>query len=199
MKKIFTIGHSNYTEEHFLSLLQTHFINCIVDVRSIPSSRFNPQYNKKHLSEYLKNNKILYIHMPDEFGARHTDPELLDDTGQVDFEKVRDSPAFKSGIERLLKGIDKGYRIALMCAESDPLSCHRFSMIAPKLKNNNLQVLHILKNKLLRSQEQLEEELVNSYKRKFSQGNISEGFVSPAQQLEIAYQWKNREIGFRTS
>ncbi len=120
---IYTVGHSTHPLIYFLNLLREYHVNCLVDVRSVAASSYNPQYNKEPLSNFLKNNGITYMHFPEEFGARHSDPELLDEKGKVDFAKVRKSWHFKNGVERLWSGIDKGYRIALMCSESDPFDC----------------------------------------------------------------------------
>ena len=91
MKKqtIYTVGHSNHLPEYFLELLKEHSINMLIDVRSVAASSYNPQFNKELLSNYLKKNGIKYMHFAKEFGARHSEPELLDEDGKVDFEKVR--------------------------------------------------------------------------------------------------------------
>jgi uncharacterized protein (DUF488 family) len=112
---IYTIGHSTHSIEYFLLLLQSHHVNCIVDVRSVAASRFNPQYNKKALQNTLSENEIVYMHFDKEFGARQTDATVVNNAGQVDFEKVRQSKNFLNGIERLKDGTTKGYTIALMC------------------------------------------------------------------------------------
>jgi uncharacterized protein (DUF488 family) len=159
---IYTIGHSTHPLEYFLSLLREYAIDCLVDVRSIAASARNPQYNKQPLSKFLKANNIAYLHFAEEFGARQTDPGLLDDNGKVDFEKVRRSPIFRRGIERLSNGVTKGHIITLMCAESDPFDCHRFSMISPGLQNAGFQVQHILKDKTIISNEALEQQLLKN-------------------------------------
>src|SRR5881227_321241 len=131
---IYTIGHSSHQIDYFLELLKIFSINCVIDVRSIAASSYNPQFNKEPLSNFLKNNQIAYLHFAEEFGARHTDPDLLDEEGKVDFEKVRMAWLFKSGVERLWKGVEKGFIIALMCSEAEPFDCHRFSMISIALR-----------------------------------------------------------------
>ena len=142
---IYTIGHSNHPAEYFLELLVAHGVDCVVDVRSIPSSQYNPQYNKPNLAAYLHENDIIYLHFGREFGARRTNAFLHDEDGRVDFEKVRQTEAFRLGTVRLEQGIEKGFVPALMCAEADPLECHRFSMIANYLKEHGYEVQHILK------------------------------------------------------
>ena len=77
--------------DFFHELLKAYSINCLIDVRSVAASFYNPQYNKEPLSNFLKANGINYLHFAEEFGARHTDPDLLDEDGNVDFEKVRKS------------------------------------------------------------------------------------------------------------
>src|SRR5689334_1605772 len=111
--KLFTIGHSNHEIEFFIELLSSWGVDCVVDVRSIAASRFNPQYNKKKLAETLKDKGIAYLHMPEEFGARQTYADVLT-SGKVDFEKVRASTAFRSGVKRLKEGVARGFTIALM-------------------------------------------------------------------------------------
>ena len=160
---IYTVGHSTHPLNYFITLLKEFNINCLVDVRSVAASSYNPQYNKEPLSNFLKNNGIIYMHLPEEFGARHSDPDLLDEKGKVDFAKVRKSWNFKNGVERLQSGIDKGYTISLMCSESDPFDCHRFSMITVALQQAGFEVLHIMKDKTLRSTLDLEQLLLKKY------------------------------------
>lgn len=190
---IYTIGHSTHTIDYFLELLKACKINCVVDVRSLAASRFNPQYNKLALTDFLKKHFITYLHFAAEFGARQADPKLLDKEGRVDFEKVRKSPPFKLGIERLQQGIDRKFKIALMCAESEPLDCHRFSMISPALTEAGFDVKHILKDTTLKTQADLEGELLKQYETMISKPTIFEPTVDT---LKMAYRLKNKEIGY---
>jgi len=193
---IYTIGHSTHQLDYFLELLQAHKINCLVDVRSVAASSYNPQYNKEPLSKFLKNNGVTYMHFEEEFGARHGDPELLDDEGKVDFEKVRKSFIFKKGVERLWQGINKGYTIALMCSESDPFNCHRFSMISIALEKDGFNVLHILKDKKIRTNAELERQLLEKYDKKLPKPDLFEPNVTLDEQLKVAYHLRNKEIAF---
>lgn len=196
--KIFTVGHSNHEREYFVSLLTRHYINCIVDVRSTASSKLHPQFNKESLTNTLCKSQIRYVHFAEEFGARKTDKKLLNENGQVDFEKVRKSISFHNGIERLKNGIEKGFKIALMCAEAEPISCHRFSMISYQLIKEDFDVYHILKDGLLKTNGEIERELVSWYRKSlqvplFNQSDYFEDYV---QHLARAYIQKNREIGY---
>lgn len=193
---IYTIGHSTHTFEYFLHILQSHGIDCVVDVRSIAASRFNPQYNKKSFQDSLKKNDILYMHFDKEFGARQSNSLILNSAGQVDFEKVRKSPDFLNGIERLKEGIRKGYTVCLMCAEAEPLDCHRFGMITPALKNTGFNVKHILKDNTLISTEELENKLLEKFKKKLAD---TDRYTNRIEKLKHAYQLLNEKIGYKAS
>ena len=193
---IYTVGHSIHPLDYFLSLLQEYHITCLVDVRSIAASSYNPQYNKEPVSNFLKNNGIIYVHLPEEFGARQRDPHLLDEKGKVDFAKVRKSRRFKNGVDRLWLGIKKGYTIALMCSESDPFDCHRFSMITVALQQNGFQVLHIMKDKTLKSTSDLEQLLLKKYALQLPKPDMFQPNVTLEDQLNVAYRLRNMEIAF---
>ena len=111
-----TIGHSVYPIDEFIALLVQHNINCIVDVRSSPYSKFAAQYNREILGDELKKAGILYLFMGESLGARYDDSKLLHADGKVDFERVREGDEFKSAIERVIDGLKKGYSISLMCS-----------------------------------------------------------------------------------
>ncbi len=195
--KIYTVGHSNHTIEFFLDLIKTFSISCIVDVRSVPASAYNPQFNKEALQNALKWNNVFYMHFGEEFGARHTEPELLDSFGKVDFDKVRATTKFLSGVDRLKKGIEKGYNIALMCSEADPFDCHRFAMISYYLARNGFEVSHILKDKTSVSNADLEKKLLKKYKKQLPTSNLWEN-ISPDFQLNLAYKLRNKDIAYDT-
>lgn len=192
---IYTVGHSTHPIGYFAELLITHHVNCLVDVRSVAASRFNPQYNKKALQEFLAKYQVTYLHFGEEFGARRTEPELRDENGRVDFEKVRQSEKFRSGMQRLKNGIAKGYTIALMCAEAEPLECHRFGMITPALVEADFEVLHILKNNHIETNAELEARLLYRFQKKVKRkGRMLRG--TEKAQLQLAYRDVNEVIGF---
>jgi uncharacterized protein (DUF488 family) len=193
-KRLYTIGHSTHEINYFIDLLDTYNINCVVDVRTLAASRFNPQYNKSALSVSLKDHKITYIHMPQEFGARHTDPALLTN-GRVDFDKVRKSESFRKGVERVRHGVNKGFAIALMCAEAEPLECHRFSLISVALRDE-FEIVHILKDKSSITQLDLEGELLKKYKKKMLTSDLFQSAHTYDERLKAAYKLQNDEIGF---
>jgi len=193
---IYTVGHSTHPIEYFLELLQEYSVNCIVDVRSVAASGYNPQYNKEPLSNFLKNNQINYFHFAEEFGARQNDPDLLDEEGKVDFEKVRKSWNFKNGVDQLWQEAEKGFTIALMCSESEPLDCHRFSMVSRALEKDGFDVEHILKDKTLKSNAELESQLLKKYDKKIPKADMFQPDVTLDDQLTAAYRLRNKEIAY---
>lgn len=193
---IYTVGHSTHQLDYFLELLREYSVNCLLDVRSVAASAYNPQYNQEPLKIFLNSNGITYLHFAEEFGARHNDPELLDDEGKVDFEKVRKSWLFKNGVERLWQDVDKGLIIALMCSESEPFDCHRFSMISVALNREGFEVKHIMKDKSLKTNAELEKQLLIKYDKKLPKPDMFNPNVTLEDQLKIAYRLRNKEIAF---
>lgn len=193
---IYTIGHSTHPTDYFLDLLREYGVNCLIDVRSVAASSYNPQYNEEPFKNFLKSNKIIYMHFAEEFGARQTDPILLDAEGKLDFDKVRKSWLFKNGLERVWQGIEKGYVMAIMCSESEPLNCHRFSMVSVGLEKDGFEVKHILKDKSIKTNRELEAELMNKYGKKLPQSDLFNPNITTEDQLKVAYRLKNQEIGF---
>jgi uncharacterized protein (DUF488 family) len=141
MNTIFTIGHSTHPLDHFLGLLTKNHIQVLVDVRSTPYSRFNPQYNQAPLEESLKKHGIRYLFLGKELGARSDDPACYID-GRVQYRFIAQTDSFREGIDRVKKG-SQGYRIALMCSEKEPLDCHRTLLVSRVLSEEGMSVRHI--------------------------------------------------------
>lgn len=138
---VYTIGHSTHSAEAFLALLRQHDVEAVADVRSSPFSRFNPQFNREPLEQFLKTNGIRYVFLGKELGARSQDRSCYLD-GRVQYGRLAQTPLFQSGLERVLQGAAK-YRVALMCAEKEPLECHRTLLVARALAERGQPVLHI--------------------------------------------------------
>jgi uncharacterized protein (DUF488 family) len=161
MGKLFTIGCSIHTPENFLSLLKNNNINVVADVRSTPFSKHTPQFNQDILRDFLAEKKINYIHFGDEFGAKRKEKEVYID-GKVDFKKVVKLPVFLKGVERIEKGMQKDYNIALLCTEKNPLDCHRFLLVSKALNNLlNINISHILFDGNVLEQHGLENQMLN--------------------------------------
>ncbi len=159
---IYTIGHSNHSTEQFIGLLKRHGITAVADVRSHPVSRHNPQFNRESLEKDLKQTGIAYVFLGKELGARSENKNCYVD-GKVQYELLSREPLFKEGIERILKGIEK-YRIALLCAEKDPLNCHRTFLVGNSLRRLGVEITHILANGELETQLEAEKRLLKQLK-----------------------------------
>jgi len=138
---VFTIGHSTHSQEHFLSLLRLQGITALCDVRSKPYSRVNPQFNREKLSECLRACRIKYVFLGKELGARSEDPACYEH-GKVQYERLAQTELFRLGLKRVQKGM-KEYRLVLMCAEKEPLACHRTILVARHLAALGIIIQHI--------------------------------------------------------
>lgn len=141
MSEILTVGHSTHTVEHFLALLTMHSVTSVADVRSMPASRFTPQFNRDALKRSLAEVGIKYVFLGRELGARSDDPSCYVN-GQVQYERLARSAPFGQGIERVLTGAATE-RIALTCAEKEPLECHRTVLVSRVLEGRGASVDHI--------------------------------------------------------
>ena len=138
---VFTIGHSNHRLERFLELLKLHSITAVGDVRSSPYSRYNPQFNREPLDRDLGDVGIAYVYLGKELGARSEDPACYE-SGRVQYNRAR-TELFQGGLDRVQAGM-KNYRLALMCAEKEPLGCHRTILVSRHLSARGVHVTHIL-------------------------------------------------------
>ena len=144
--EIWTVGHSTKSAEDFLRLLTSHSIEVLVDVRSFPSSKRHPQFNKAALEEFLKREGIRYLHYPGLGGRRTPRHDSINTAwqnagfrGYADYMQTSD---FRKAIKELLE-VASNSRTAIMCAEAVWWRCHR-SLIADYLKAKGMEVVHIL-------------------------------------------------------
>jgi uncharacterized protein (DUF488 family) len=143
---ILTIGHSTRAIEEFVELLQAHGAKHLVDVRTIPRSRHNPQFNRESLPESLHGAGIEYSHAPELGGLRHPRPDSVNSAWRNDsfrgFADYMQTPEFAGGIEKLVDAAEHS-KTVIMCAEAVPWRCHR-SLIADALTVAGHQVEHIM-------------------------------------------------------
>jgi len=123
MQQVYTVGHSSQSIEEFIAQLQRHTVEVVADVRSRRYSARFPHFSMEPLQASLKAANIGYVFLGRELGARRDEPECYVD-GQALYDRIAALPAFADGISRLVAGTQK-YRVGLMCAEQDPLTCHR--------------------------------------------------------------------------
>lgn len=149
MNVVYTIGHSTHPIDEFIELLIAHGIKKVVDIRTIPKSRHNPQYNELRLKNSLKKAKIGYVHLKDLGGLRHPLKESIN-AGWINssfrgFADYMQTPEFEKGLKKLEKIAHKK-QCALMCAEAVPWRCHR-SLIADALIVKKWKVFDIQSRK----------------------------------------------------
>lgn len=158
---VYTIGHSNHAIEKFIAFLKMHEITALCDVRSQPYSRFNPQFRREALENALGDAGTAYVFLGKELGG-WSDDESCYRNGQVQYDALARTDFFKQGIERIKQGMAL-YRIALMCAEKEPLDCHRTILIARALSEEEIPVRHILADGQIETHEQALERLIAKF------------------------------------
>lgn len=139
---IYTIGHSTHSVDEFLALLQQHAITAVADIRSVPFSRWQPQFNQEPLRHALGEAGIAYVFLGKELGARTDDRSCYVD-GRVQYRRLAATVSFREGLIRLESGHRK-QRIVVMCAEGEPLDCHRTILVARELEALGICVQHVL-------------------------------------------------------
>jgi uncharacterized protein (DUF488 family) len=157
---LFTIGHSNHKMSEFVSLLSRHGVDSIADVRSQPYSRFHGQFNREPLTESLQRADIQYVFLGRELGARRTERECYNEK-QARYDRIRRLPAFLEGLGRIKRGL-ASRRIALLCAERDPITCHRAILVCRELRCEHVDIRHILENGAIETCEQAEARLIEA-------------------------------------
>jgi uncharacterized protein (DUF488 family) len=189
MNELFTIGYSKHTLDSFLDAIQKNRINAVVDVRSTPYSRFKPEFNKDSINKYLKSKNINYVFLGNECGARFDDPTCYQN-GKADYRAISKHRKFQEGLNRIKTGIKK-YTVALMCAERDPINCHRMILICRNLKDSPINIYHILDNDKVETQFEIEKRLLKLFK--FDQTEL---FRTEQEQLDQAYDNQSERIAF---
>lgn len=140
--ELYTIGYASFSISDFMETLRKYSITCVVDVRSAPYSKFKPDFRKENLSQSLNDNGITYLFLGNSVGARVEDASCYRE-GKLHYRLLKKSETFKAGIDRILHDI-KSFRLALMCAEKDPVNCHRTFLVCRTLHAHRLRILHIL-------------------------------------------------------
>ncbi|HBE9614752.1 TPA: DUF488 domain-containing protein [Clostridioides difficile] len=199
--EIFAIGHSNYPYDKFIDMIKKYDINCVVDIRETPYSKYNIQYNKEAFNESLRNSGFVYIYMGKEFGAKRTNKDVYTQEGYADFEKVAKEDIFLNGIERLKKGCQMGYRIVLLGAMQEPIRCHRSILVGKVLNKEGFDVKYIMHEGNLAYQEDIEESLLDKYfsdRKQLSIDNLLGSALTREEMIQEGYKLANKEIGYRT-
>jgi len=190
MDDIHTIGHSRHTLDKLIELLSMHGIARVADVRSQPYSRRNPQFNRETLSGALAEAGIEYAFLGRELGARSEDPGCYL-AGRVSFDLLARTLLFRQGLE-IVEREARARRLALMCAEKDPLICHRTILVCRQLASRGLDARHILEDGRIESHQ-------DALTRLLAEHGIKdrELFQSREELVAEAYTRRGRRIAYR--
>lgn len=198
--EIYTIGHSNYTMERLIDMLEYYNINCVVDIRGTPYSKYNIQFDKEAIRYTLTNAGFVYIYMGKELAAKRIRKNSYNNEGYSNFEEVIKEEEFKRGVERLKNGCEKGYKIILLGAMQDPIRCHRSILVGRELVKNDFDVKHILDDYSIVTQDDIEEMLLNKYfsnRNQITIEDLTENSLNNEEMINEGYKLANREIGYR--
>jgi uncharacterized protein (DUF488 family) len=187
---LFTIGHSNHPIERFLELARGAGITAIADVRSTPASRRYPWFNQKRLAPRLAAEGIAYVPLGDALGGHPRDPRLYRDDGVVDYIAMARTDEFRAGLDRVADGT-KRYRVCLMCAEREPLDCHRCLLVARALAECGFAIGHVLADATVEPHARTEERLLKLA------GASADLFADRGQRLADAYARRASAAAYR--
>lgn len=189
---LYTIGHSNLPGERFLSLLTQAGITSLADVRSVPMSRRFPWFSGKALAGRLPSHGIGYLAMGDSLGGRPRDPTLYCD-GVADYEVMATVPEFQDGLDQLTVAM-RGARVCVMCAEREPLDCHRCLLIGRVLAGRSIKIGHILTDGTIEPHGAAEERLL-AVTSKVGEADF---LLDRPARLAEAYRRRARRVAART-
>ncbi len=156
---IYSIGHGNKKIEDFINELKSFDIHFLLDIRSKPYSKWNPQFNQAQLEFELKRNKITYVFVGDVLGGLPDDRSCYNYDGKVVYDLIKEKDFFKEGLKRLTTANFKRINLAIMCSESKPEECHRSKLIGQELLAKEISLKHIVSNKRIKSQQTVMNEL----------------------------------------
>jgi uncharacterized protein (DUF488 family) len=194
---LYTVGHSNQEMSDFLGTLLRHEIKVVCDVRSRPGSFRFPQFNRELLEARLTGAKIRYEFCGEQLGGRPLDPQCYFAGGLVDYRKRRGAPAFREAIDRAI-ALSRQRKTAILCAEEDPLHCHRFLLICPALLERGVVPVHLRRGGTVETQSDAEDRLLqlHGFADVTSDSLFSHGREAA---LEDALRLQSEQYGFRTS
>jgi uncharacterized protein (DUF488 family) len=188
---LFSIGHSNIPAERFIGLLRHTGVNAIADVRSTPFSRRFPWFSGKNLATTLAQHGMAYLACGEALGGRPRDAALYRD-GVADYEAMARQPDFQVALDRLTA--EGARRVCLMCAEREPLDCHRCLLVARSLAERGLTIGHILHDGTVESHTATEQRLLALT------GASDDLFVTgQGERLAAAYRRRARAVAYRAA
>lgn len=180
---LYSIGYATKPIDVFIQQLKRYEIDAIADVRSVPYSKAFHDYHREPLAATLKQYRIHYVYLGEELGPRSKDDNHYDECGQVQFDRLMESPLYLHGVKRLKQGVSKGLKIALMCAEKDPADCHRSLLIGYHLQRQlAVNLAHITHAGELEMQDSMESRMAEVH------GLTTDLFSTPEEQADLGCQ-----------
>ena len=143
MARLYSIGYGNRTWQATLTLLENYSCEFLIDVRSSPFSKFNPDFSRENLQRLCAGAGIKYVFMGDTLGGKPSGLDSFDHDGKVDYLRLAETPAFQLGLARLKTAHQKGLVCFLMCSELRPETCHRCKLIGAELSESGIEIIHI--------------------------------------------------------
>lgn len=188
-REVLTVGHSSHSMQRFLELLRDAGVTAVADVRSAPYSRHVPQFNQEPLKAALREAGLAYVHLGRELGGRPQDRAQYRG-GVADYQAIAGTPAFRAGLQRVLDGA-AAHRVALVCAEADPLDCHRCLLIGRALASRGVPVRHLLGDGASTTQLEIEDALLRRTRR-----SDDDLFMTRGERIAVAYQEHAMKVGY---
>ena len=189
-RTVYTIGHSTHEIGYLISLLERHGIDTVADVRSVPYSRHNPQFNRENLADSLRERGIVYVFLGAELGARSEDPGCYEG-GRVKYRLLAATGLFREGIESVREACGES-SVVLMCAEKNPIDCHRTILVARELLKECLEVMHILPD----GRAEPHGAVMKSLLKRLKTGRQRDMFLTEEQLMDEAYAARERHIAY---
>ena len=188
---LLTIGHSNVVAAHFDALLRDAGVTAVADVRTVPFSRRFPWFSAKTLAQRLHSAGIGYLPCGDALGGRPQDPALYCD-GVADYEAMARTDEFRSGLTRVAEEARR-HRLCLMCAEREPLDCHRCLLVGRALAERGISIGHILHDGRVEQHRETEDRLLAMTVR----GKTADLFHDRGTRLAETYRRRARAVAAR--
>lgn len=160
---IYSIGHGNKSIEDFIKELDSFNIKYLIDIRSNPYSKWNPQFNQDSLKVEMGRNHIKYVFLGDKLGGLPDDRSCYDSNGKIVYDLIKDKDFFKDGLNRLITANSKAIKVAIMCSESKSEECHRSKLIGEELFKLDISIKHIISVNKFKSQKFVISELTNGF------------------------------------
>jgi uncharacterized protein (DUF488 family) len=186
---LMTIGHSNLPADRFITLLRDSKASAVIDVRSVPFSRWCPWFSSKPLATGLAAGGLAYLQLGEELGGRPRDPQLYRN-GIADYEAMARRPEFRAGLDRIIDETRR-HRVCLLCSEREPLDCHRCLLVGRALAERGVTPGHI------RADGTIEPHAVTEQRLLKLAGGEADLFGDPAARLADAYRQRARRVAAR--